>query len=80
MQPLIWHRPNHLTFWSEAYDYRKLWRHEQMPPKNRDLHPTRSIGEHHEIQDLFVVYDVRPNALWPVDKLLIIQERLHQNA
>jgi len=27
-----------------------------------------------------VVYDVHPRTLWPVDKLLIIQDRLHQNS
>lgn len=76
---MAWHRPDHSTFWSEAYDYRKLWRHEQMPTKNRRFHAARSIGEHHETTDAFVVYDVRPSTLWPVDKLLIIRDRLHQN-
>lgn len=49
-------------------------------PKTGARLPSNPIGEHHEPTDPFVVYDVRPRTLWPVDKLLIIQDRLHQNS
>lgn len=41
-------------------------------PKTGARLPSNPIGEHHEPTDPFVVYDVRPRTLWPVDKLLII--------
>ena len=49
-------------------------------PKTATNAQPDSIGEHHEPAGLFVVYDVHPRTLWPVDKLLIIQDRLHQNS
>ena len=37
-----------------------------------------TIREHHEKTGPFVVYDVQPRSLWPVDKLLIIQDPPHR--
>ena len=41
--------------------------------------PVTAIRERHEPIKPFVVYDVRPRTLRPVDKLLIIRSQPHQD-